>query len=186
MYTFENNKVRLRAAQQSDVDDFVRWFNDPTMQRFLGQVVQPISREQEQHWFDLALSPGPGVYHFQIDAIDGPEPLHIGGCALFKTDWRNANAEMGIQIGEHDYWGKGYGTAAHELLLEFGFGELNLHRIYLRFYDFNERGRKSYEKLGYKPEATLRQALYREGAYHNVHYMGLLKREWSMIRGIKD
>jgi RimJ/RimL family protein N-acetyltransferase len=179
MYTFQNDKVRLRAAERDDVDDFIRWFNDPTMQRFLGQAVRPMSDAEEQAWLDRTLNGEHEGYSFQIDAIDQAEPIHIGGCALFRMDWRNASAEVGIQIGEHDYWNKGYGSAAHRLLLEFGFGELNLHRIYLRVYDFNERGLGSYRKLGYRHEATMRQMLYREGKYHNIHYMGMLKREWE-------
>ena len=179
MYTFENDKVRLRAVQRDDINDFVRWFNDSEVTRNLGQVVRPMSYEQESDWLDRAVSGKYDGYIFGIEAIDGPAPVHIGGCSLFRFDWRNANAELGINIGEHDYWSKGYGAAANSLLLEFGFGELNLHRIYLRVYDFNVRGRRSYEKIGFKHEATMHEALYREGQYHDVHYMGILKREWA-------
>ncbi len=182
MYTFSNEKVRLRAVTGSDMDDFLRWFSDTAMLRNLGGVVHPHSEAEEREWLERVVGGNASDNHFGIDAIDGAQPKHIGGCSLFRVQHRNASAEMGILIGETDYWGKGYGTAAHQLLLEFGFGELNLHRVHLRVYDFNLRGRRSYEKLGYHLDATAREAVYREGRYYDVHHMSLLRDEWEALR----
>ncbi len=179
MYTFENDKVRLRAVEREDLDNYARWFSDTEVQRTL-HVYAPQSREAEQQWLEGAMmGKSGGDYVFAIEAIDGPEPLHIGTCAAHKPDWRNASCEIGIAIGAKEHWGKGYGPAAFALLLEFCFGELNLHRVWLRVYDFNQRGIKAYQKLGFKEEGRLREAFYREGAYHDVIFMSLLKREWQ-------
>ncbi len=177
MYTFSNNKVRLRAHAASDVDDNVRWMNDVEVTRNLGQVGR-VSREQEAEHITRLQRHEDG-YDFAIEAIDGPEPKYIGNIDLFHLDQHNRNAEVGIAIGEHDYWSKGYGSAALRLLLEFGFGELNLHRIYLRVFDFNRRGVRAYEKVGFKHEGRLRHGGYVEGEYHDDFLMSILKSEWE-------
>ena len=56
---------------------------------------------------------------------------------------------MGIVIGEKSLWGQGYGTDALNALLDFGFGELRLERIWLEVNDDNLRGKRSYEKCGF-------------------------------------
>ena len=104
---------------------------------------------------------------------------HIGNCGLEGTDPTNRNACFGIFIGEPDARCQGYGTEATKLLLEYGFQELNLHRIYLTVFSFNDRARRSYEKAGFVLEGTRREDYYRHGRYHGTHVMGILKSEWE-------
>lgn len=180
MYTFQNDKVRLRAVTASDVDDNVRWMNDVEVTRNLGQIGR-FSHEHEAAFIERAQSNSGDHYGFAIEAIDGPEPKYIGNIDLFGFDKRNRQAELGIMIGEHDYWGNGYGPAAIKLLLEFGFGELNLHRIYLRVFEFNKRGIRAYEKVGFKLEGIARQAAYVDGAYCDDYEMSILFPEWEAL-----
>ncbi len=184
MYTFSNGKVRLRARTISDLEAEWRWRNDPTVTR-TAIYSGPRSREEQERVIREAMHK-PDDYSFTIEAIDLPAPVQIGGCGLHHLDWRGRNAEFGIAIGEKAYWGKGYGTAASQLMLEFGFGELNLHRVYLYVYSFNAPAIHIYEKVGYKYEATLRDELYREGQYHDSLLMGILKSEWEARTKIKD
>ncbi len=181
MYTFQNNRVRLRALRPEDLDNCVRWFNDTEVQRTLV-VYAPQSREAEQKWLERAMQPEGDEYSFAVEAIDLPEPTHIGNVGVHHLDWRHRQCEIGIVIGEKQHWGKGYGPAAFALLLEFGFGELNLHRVYLQVYDFNPRGIRAYEKLGFQLEGRRREALYREGAYHDVLEMSILRPDWEALR----
>ncbi|EQB3102378.1 GNAT family N-acetyltransferase [Clostridium botulinum] len=76
-------------------------------------------------------------------------------------------------------WGKGIGTAAISLILEFEFNELNLHRIYLQVFSFNKRGIKFYEKMGFIHEGELCQALYCNGSWHDIVIMSILKNEYK-------
>ncbi len=177
MYTFRNDKVRLRARTMSDAEAETRWRNDTAVTR-TALYSGPRSREEQERIIRDGFLRA-NDYNFAIEAIDLPQPLHIGGCGLHHLDWRGRNAEFGIAIGEKAYWGNGYGTAATQLILEFGFGELNLHRIYLYVFDFNQRGIRTYEKVGFKHEAMMRDDIYREGQFHNTRLMGILKSEWE-------
>ena len=91
----------------------------------------------------------------------------------------NGSAGLGITIGDPDDTGRGYGSDAIRALLAFGFGELRLERIWLDVYDYNERARQVYERIGFVHEGTLRHALFRDGRFHDVHRMAILRGEWD-------
>ena len=87
----------------------------------------------------------------------------------------------GIAIGEKAFWGQGLGTEALEALVDFAFGSLRLERIGLDVYDYNPRARRSYEKVGFVLEGTRRRAHYRDGEFHDVHVMALLRDGWTTL-----
>ena len=64
-------------------------------------------------------------------------------------------------------------------MLRFGFNELNLNRIFLRVYETNPRGIRSYEKAGFKMEGRLRQDRYMDGNFIDVFLMGVVRSEWK-------
>jgi RimJ/RimL family protein N-acetyltransferase len=99
----------------------------------------------------------------------------IGNTSFFPIDQKARSVEIGIMIGEKDYWNKGHGTEAMRTMYRYGFEELNLNRIWLRVYATNPRARKAYEKAGFVYEGTLRQAEFKHGRYIDVHIMSILK-----------
>jgi RimJ/RimL family protein N-acetyltransferase len=173
----EGEQVRLRPIEREDLPRYVRWFGDPDVRRHLT-VYLPFSMAQEERWFEgLAerLERGTEV----LLAIDTIEGVHIGNIGLHAIDWRNRSAELGIVIGEKEYWGQGYGTDAIGVLLRVAFDEMNLHRVCLRVDADNLRGIRCYEKSGFLVEGTLRQAVFREGEYHDQLLMSVLRPEYD-------
>ena len=170
----KGNKVRLRAIEQDDIPRFVRWLNDPDVRRFLT-MYQPVSTADEIRWFQRHLE----AKDDYVYAIETAEGVHIGNIGLHHLDWKNHNAVLGIFIGEKAYWGLGYGSDAILTLLHFAFGEMNLNRVELTVFDYNERAIRSYQKCGFQLEGSRRQALYREGAYHDVLIMSILRHEYE-------
>ena len=112
--------------------------------------------------------------------------MHIGNIGLHDLDWKNRNAQLGVVIGEKAYWGLGYGTDAIKALLRFAFDEMNLHRVQLRVFEFNERAIRCYRRCGFREEGRLRQELYRGGAYHDVLLMGILREEFRTLHEVAD
>jgi len=102
----------------------------------------------------------------------------IGNTSFFPINQKARSVEIGIMIGEKEYWNQGYGTETMRVMCRYGFTELNLNRIWLRVYDTNPRARKAYEKAGFVHEGTLRQAEYKHGQYIDVHVMSVLKSDW--------
>jgi RimJ/RimL family protein N-acetyltransferase len=92
---------------------------------------------------------------------------------------RHLSAEIGIMIGEKSYRDQGYGTETMQLLIDYGFGTLNLHRIWLQVYAKNKRGIRTYEKAGFQYEGKFRDGHYQHGRYYDVHLMSVLRDEWE-------
>ncbi|WP_302846751.1 GNAT family N-acetyltransferase [Virgibacillus salinus] len=82
-------------------------------------------------------------------------------------------------MGDKNYRGKGFGQESFRLLLDFAFNELNLHKVYLRVFSFNEGEIRLYLKLGFYEEGELIEQFYREGSWHNVIFMDLFKRDYK-------
>jgi RimJ/RimL family protein N-acetyltransferase len=170
--TIPGKRLRLRAIERSDIPTFVRWFNDPEVRHYL-EMLMPMSQAQEERWFEAHLERGDS-HIFGIETLDG---LLIGNIGLSDIDWRNRRAVLGIVIGEKEYWGKGYGTEAIMALLRFVFENMNLQRVDLKVFDYNQRAVRCYEKCGFKLEGRLRQAHFHDGEYHDELVMGILRNE---------
>jgi RimJ/RimL family protein N-acetyltransferase len=175
-------RVRLRGIEREDIPTFVRWLNDPEVRQYLV-MYEPMSQAQEERWFEARLE-RENDFLFTIEALiegdqaDADEWVHIGNVGLHRVDWKNRTAVFGIVLGEKAYWGRGYGTDATRTMLRFAFQELNLHRVELEVFEFNPRAARCYEKAGFRHEGTRRQALFRDGRYHDVHRMAILQPEF--------
>ncbi|MEJ5241202.1 MAG: GNAT family protein [Anaerolineales bacterium] len=174
-------RIRLRAIERRDLPFFVAWLNDPEVRHGL-QIYLPLSLEEEEDWFTKMLQKSPPERPLAIEVRDGESWKLIGNCGLFNIDWKNSSAELGIFIGDKSCWNRGFGSEAVRLLARHAFETLNLHRVYLRVYEFNARAIRAYEKAGFVLEGRMRQALYREGKYHDVLLMSILRSEWQSAR----
>lgn len=172
-------QVYLRAAERSDIDDFVRWFNDRETVRFLS-FRGPMGRAAEERWFDGMLErQGKRDYHFVICLrTDGRA---IGTAGLHEVDLEAGSAAFGISIGAEDDRGKGYGTDALNAIADFGFGSLRLERLWLDVFAPNARAIRSYEKAGFSHEGTMRHAFFRGGTWLDVERMSILRDEWLAL-----
>jgi RimJ/RimL family protein N-acetyltransferase len=172
-------RVFLRAGERSDLASFVRWLSDAETSSFLSMRA-PMSLAMEEQWFTHMLEQqGKSAYHFVMCRLDDGRPF--GTIGLFDIDYVNGSAGIGIAIGEKSLWGQGLGTDAMNALLDFGFGQLRLERLWLEVYEYNPRGRRSYEKSGFVLEGTVRHAIYKSGAHHDIHLMSILRDEWQSL-----
>lgn len=176
-------KVRLRAIEREDVPNFMRWFNDPEVIRYLN-FYKPVSKRNEERWVET-LSEAQDQHVFAIEAQTEGGWVHIGNMGLHRLDLRNRTAVLGVALGEKDFWGQGYGTEAIRTVLRFAFDTLGLNRVELDVFEFNPRAIRCYEKVGFRREGTRRQALFREGRYHDVYMMSILAEEFrgAVVQG---
>lgn len=178
MYTGE--LVRLRAYRKEDIPLAQAYLNDPEMKTNLAPgLPYPYTLEDEEKWYASNSSMN-DAYTFAIETLDRGE--YIGGCGVNSIDWKNSNAVIGIAIGNKTYLGRGFGTDAMKVLIRFIFNELNVHKICLNVYSFNERAIRSYKKCGFVTEGVFRQQIFKGGKYHDEIRMGLLRDEWLESR----
>lgn len=172
----EGRRVYLRPIEKEDLDFFYTTLWDKEGRRLTGtQTV--FSRLGVQKWFEKISEDSS-----RIDLIICSQENHqpIGDMAMLDIDHQNRNAVVRIALFD-PFCGKGYGTEAMSLLLKYGFEIMNLHRIGLDVYSFNKRAMKSYEKLGFKLEGTIRDELFYDGEYHDSNIMGVLKDEFIQV-----
>ncbi len=103
----------------------------------------------------------------------------VGIVGLSNINWISRNAYLSIAIYDENYHGKGIGKEASELLLSYAFDYLNLDKINLEVYEYNERAIRLYKKLGFVEEGRLRSNNERLGKRHDVIIMGLRRKEYK-------
>ena len=168
----------LRPVRMDDAPRFVKWFNDPEVNKFLNYRSLTLKFEKEYIKKRMAGKVA-DTLHFCIDTSEG---VHIGSTALESINKTFNRATFGIVVGDKNYWNKGYGTEAGRLLLDYGFKKLKLHRIDLDVYSYNPRAIKVYKRLGFKVEGRKREYTKLGNKYYDAVCMSVLDREWKKFR----
>ena len=172
-------KVLLRPLKRSDITNFLKWFNDPEVTQYLSFYL-PMTEMAEEKWIEDAadrIRAGTDVCLI-IEAIEGDSAKPIGNIGLQGISSKDHSATFGIVIGEKDYWSKGYGTEVTRLILEYGFQQLNLHRTASSAFAFNERSIRLHKKVGFKEESRRREAIFKNGQFHDLAMFSILRDEW--------
>jgi RimJ/RimL family protein N-acetyltransferase len=166
------SKCYLSPINPNDAEKFTEWLNNLNITVNLTLYNSVINTENEK----TALEELSKDHNYSIIDIKNDEL--IGNCGFLDIDHLNQTAEVGIFIGNKNYWDKGYGTEALTLLLDYGFKALNLHNIGLKVYSFNKRAIKSYEKIGFKIIGKRRESLLRRNERHDIIFMDILDDEF--------
>jgi RimJ/RimL family protein N-acetyltransferase len=177
----KGKSVLLRPVRRSDLSNFLTWFNDPEVTQYLSFYL-PMTEMAEEKWIEeRGTTRANSDANFVIEALEGDGSKAIGSIGLSGINPKDHNAMFGIAIGEKDYWSKGYGTEAARLLVNYGFEQLNLHRINSFAYAFNERSIRMHKTVGFKEEGRQREAVFKNGKYHDHVVFGILREEWKGI-----
>lgn len=175
------NKIYLASIEEENIEQLRLWRNDPSLRRYFRETKE-ISKKEQKRWYEDKVLNDPNQINFEIHSFDTKEL--IGHCGLCYINWINRTAEFTIYIGNSNMRGRGYGTDALSALLNYGFIDLNLNRIWCEVYSFND-AINSYRKLGFKDEGVLREHIYIEGKYYDTYMLGLLKKEWLAKKKIE-
>jgi len=103
----------------------------------------------------------------------------IGDIGVSTIDQKNKHAEIGMAIGDKNYWDKGYGTDLVKTILKFCFQELGLNKVFLDVWEENKRAIGCYLRCGFKKDGVLREHVFKDGKYYNKWIMSVLKNEWQ-------
>jgi RimJ/RimL family protein N-acetyltransferase len=172
--------VYLRPGERRDIPLFVRWYTDARTTRTL-LMSSPMGEAMEERWFERMLDAhGTDRFFFVICRRADDRP--VGSIDLHAVDLHHGGASLGIAIGDPDDTGQGYGSAALRALVGFAFDELRLERVELDVYAFNDGARRVYERVGFVHEGTRRRALFRDGAFHDIDRMAILRDDWAAAR----
>ena len=175
----EGETVVLRRHTRDNLADFQRWYQDPEVARLTRYQDGPMRPEEIERFF-LMRAIGPDALAMGIH-VKSTNRL-IGSCAFSQLDGDNGSALFHITIGEHDCWGKGYGGEATAIMVDHAFASLNLHRVALSVFAFNERAVRAYARVGFVNEGAAREAIWRDGRWWDEIHMSVLEPEWRARR----
>ncbi len=166
------NTIHLKPITLNEVNNtYLSWLQDDEVMQ--GLATSGYTLENLKEYVSTRIN-NSKVAFFAIRSNDTNE--HIGN---IKLEVQAANvSDLGLLIGNKNYWGKGIGYEACKLAINYGFEEMQLRKIYLAVYENNPAAKKIYEKLGFKLEGTLRKQIQLNNEYYDKYLMGLFKTEF--------
>ncbi len=176
----KGTKVALGPLIKEDLERLWFWVNDKEVTQYLAMHPTVYPLESERTWLENVLR-GEDKNNIIFAILLLPELEHVGNVGLHFIDRFNRNAELGIMIGAKEHWNKGYGTEAIILALDYAFNIMDLKVVRLRVYEFNRRGIRCYEKVGFKHVGRLRKHLYRGGKWWDVLLMDITREEFNSL-----
>jgi RimJ/RimL family protein N-acetyltransferase len=141
------DKIKIRDKKLEDAINDYNWSRDPELSRL--DAAQPLFMSLSNFISEFSAElryPSLTRRRFAVDTFDG---LHIGNCSYYNIDLKRSEAEVGIMIGNRDYWNKGYGTDIINSLVSFVFQSANFKKLYLKTLDWNFRAQNCFRKCGF-------------------------------------
>lgn len=179
IYNIVGEKVALGpGTREETITLFNRSDNDFAVTIFSGDPLRPVTREQTEADFDR-WSKEDSSREVGFLIYDRATSKAIGAVSLRHIDPVRQTAEFGIVISDKACWGKGYGTEATLLMLDYAFTVLGLHNVLLMTYAYNERAIRAYRRAGFREIGRWREAMRIGTRRYDVLYMDCLASEFS-------
>jgi RimJ/RimL family protein N-acetyltransferase len=175
---FKGQKVILRAIAEADLLRIYEFSQDAELAGLDCAFPRAYSIERTRANYQAWVKDDPAKAFFAIEA-DGK---YIGDIGLMGLDNPYGSAELGIGIGDREYWGKGYGREAVRLLLNYAFHYRGLRRVVLTTHARNPRAIRCYLACGFVEEGRSRKAVWVEGEYVDAVNMAILREEWLALQ----
>lgn len=173
-------QVKLTSIRADDIDEIISWDEDFEFMRNLNSgPAYPRPEIRQREWWSERLKKK-DEYHFAIRLIEDDQI--IGTFHIEEIEWPNQAGWFSIGLGGASTRGRGYGTEALTLGIDFAFNDLNLHRLALGVFAFNEPAIRLYKRLGFTLEGAQREYLNRDGRRHDMLMFGMLAHEWRARR----
>ena len=170
MVELRGARVVLRDKVPEDAEQDYIWRSDPELARL--DAAYPLTMSYDRYlkiFQDQLRYPTPGSHHFATESLDGK---FFGNCMYYDFDSVNLEAELGIVIGDRDYWGNAYGYDAVTTLLDYMFTEKKLKRVYLHTLEWNKRAQGCFTKCGFQAVRNVTRMS------HDLILMDVLREDW--------
>lgn len=165
----------LRAIEKSDLPLLRDWRNVPEMRRNFREV-RELNLTNQEKWFENSCTGNPNDFMFIIVDLEKNEPIGAGG--LLYINWIIRSADFSLYIGKNNYYidEEGFTKEATQLLINYGFNNLNLHKIWMELYEFDTRKIEFFmNEFDFKQDAFLRDNCFEDGQYWNSLIISLIK-----------
>jgi RimJ/RimL family protein N-acetyltransferase len=173
----QGDKLYMRLVSPDDAHPiYLNWLNDEKVTAGLETIVKPYTMAMLESYIQSAIQDTSG-YLFMIH--DRATNVPIGTGRLHSIHPKYATCNLGLMIGNTDFWGKGYGKEAYRLMIDYAFNALNIRRIWDLAHATNTASIAMCESLGFKREGVLREHILTPNGPMDKVVLGLLKKEWK-------
>jgi RimJ/RimL family protein N-acetyltransferase len=165
------SKIKIREKTLDDARNDYKWSRDIELSRL--DAASPLNMTFSQYIDEYTLElryPSLTRRRFAIETLSGE---HIGNCSYYNIDLKRGESEIGIMIGDPNYWNKGYGTDTIQTLLKYVFKNTNFNRLYLKTLEWNIRAQQCFLKCGF----TVHNHFSRNG--YKFLLMEITRKEWQ-------
>jgi RimJ/RimL family protein N-acetyltransferase len=171
------NYTCLRAVECTDLELLKEWRNFPEF-RINFREHRELSLENQKKWFDR-LTTSPNDYMFVILDKETLEP--IGACGLLYTNWIIRSSDFSFYIGKNKlYIDEKYAKDAAEVLIRYGFNDLNLNKIWMELYEYDSKKLEFFQsEFRFKVDGKLRSNAFAQGEYWDSFIISLLRSEFK-------
>ena len=170
--------VTLRPIEEEDIEFIRNMINDPWFESMIVGWSFAISKKEQKAWFDSFKNSSNQLRFIIQTEADGV----VGFTGLKNIDWKNGTADGGgMRIAKRENMSRGIATDAYMTLLKYAFYELRLNRINGSVLGYNPASIKATSKVGFKQEGIMRQCVYKNGVYHDVILLGVLKSDYEQV-----
>ncbi len=167
-------KVVLRGKRIEDAEDDYRWRADEELAALDATSPLRISLQEFSRMYQGEVRhPTPWARRYAIDTHNGN---HIGNCMVYDIDTASGAAELGIMVGEREYWDRGYGVDAMACLVEEALKLPAMGRLYLHTLVWNHRARRAFAKCGFREVREVRRG------NRDFVRMETIREEWEALR----
>lgn len=166
--------IHLCVVLKAYLPRITKWINDPEVTQYLAAYMPQYERNEEQ-WLERIAEHKDTDQVFALVTVSGEA---IGIMGLHHINLKDGTATTGALIGEKRFWGKGYGSEAKMLLLDYAFNALNLRKICSSALAYNGRSVRYSKKCGYEEEGIRKAQFFKNGAYHDEILLAVFREKW--------
>jgi RimJ/RimL family protein N-acetyltransferase len=170
-------KVGLRAVEYKDLDSLKKWRNIPAFRKNFREVRELNSSNQDL-WLNKTNS-SPNDFMFVFEDLKNNEIIGAGG--LLYINWIIRSADFSFYIGRNEEYidNDGFAEEATELLINYGFKNLNLNKIWMELYEFDKMKLDFFINFfRFKIDGTLRDNCFEDGKFWNSKIISLTKNDY--------
>jgi RimJ/RimL family protein N-acetyltransferase len=171
---FKGKKVSLVPFEKEDIPLVAKWNNIEELNAFSHSRF-PVSVFEQTDWYEKTMK---DKTKKKLLVMSNETKDKVGMVSLFEIDMKNRNSMIGSYVAP-EFQGRGYAKEAKRLLIRFAFQELNLHKLYGNVIDFGDKVMGIDASIGLTHECTLKEHMYTNGKYYDIHVVALLKKDWE-------
>jgi RimJ/RimL family protein N-acetyltransferase len=170
------NRLILREYSTTDLEAIHEYAGDPKAVKYMSFGPNTLKDSQDFINRSINYQKEEERVNFELAVVKKDDLKLIGGCGIRKES--KIQCVIGY-IFNREYWGQGYGTETARALVDFGFTELGVHRVYATCDTENVASRRVLEKAGMALEGTLRGNTIRQGEFRDSFILSILRHEWK-------